>query len=187
VETILLGGVHLREVFQPARHGQQLQRGGRRRTPRLKGQARRVFGEHRGVEAIGLAALHHGLREVADGARIGHHHGHPRRLQGQGQIQPVEAGSLQADAHGAARALEPTQQGLMTRRRVRELAHRIGLPRPTALDHQGAGADFNTARIKIQGLFSFRMMGDTLGRVSGCRSKGWGCPAPGTWSARRLS
>jgi molecular chaperone DnaJ len=41
-----------------------------RRAPRLEGQARRVLGKHLGVEAIGLAALRHRLREVADGARV---------------------------------------------------------------------------------------------------------------------
>ena len=152
METILLRGVHLGEVFQPARHRQQFQRTRRRWAPGLERQTCGVLGEHRGVQAIGLAALHHRLREVAHGARISHHQRHARRLQRQSQIQTVEAGGFQADAHRSARALEPAEQGLMPRRCVRELAHRVGLPRPTPLHHERARADFNTARIKIHGL-----------------------------------
>ncbi len=69
-------------------------------------------------------------------------------MEGQSQVQAVAAGSLQADAQGAAPTLQVSEQRLMAAGRVVEGAPRLALPPATAAYHQGAGTDFNPTRIK---------------------------------------
>ena len=105
VQTVLLGGAQIGDRLQTPGQRAQMQGGGRGRLPGLQGHARREFQQHQRVQRIGLAALHQGLSKMADRARIGHHHFQARLfVEQQRQVQPVNAGGLQADSDQPALA-----------------------------------------------------------------------------------
>jgi hypothetical protein len=111
--AILLRRQQVGERFEPARHGHQLQGRRRRWTPRHEGHARGKFAQYGGVQLIVLTALHQGLREVANGARVGHHDRHAGLVQSLGQVQAVEPGGFQGHPHRPHGVLQEAQDRLM--------------------------------------------------------------------------
>ena len=119
VRTIFLRRAQLGERLQTPRDGPQSQRVFLRAHPGDEGHARGELQQHRAVQPVVLAALHHGLRKVPHGTWVSHHQLHLLvRAQRQRQVQRVQSGRFQDHSHPLPPAGESAQQLPMARSSV---------------------------------------------------------------------
>jgi hypothetical protein len=148
--TILLRRLYLHQLTQPSRYGVQAQHGYRGPLPGLKGHMHSELFQYPGVDPVVLAALHQGMSERADGARIGHHHFDALLpAQRQRQIQTVETRRLHANAHPAARSPQIAKDHQMALRGVGKISQRLQVLLSSHPYHQFLRADFDSTRIQV--------------------------------------
>jgi hypothetical protein len=111
VQAGLFAGEFLAELEHPAADLLQAEHGRRRRSPRHEVHAEQELEDAEGVDPIGLGAGEPGALEVLDGSRVHDHDLAPcRALQGERQVEAVDAGGFQADASDRTPAGEQAQE-----------------------------------------------------------------------------
>src|SRR5208283_5997308 len=102
------------------------------------------------VDLIVLAALHHSLSKMTDGAGIGYRHLDALLpAQRQRQVQTVETRRFHANAHHAARLPQVTKDDQMAFRRVGEISQRLQVLLPPQAHHQFLRTDFDSTRVQV--------------------------------------
>src|SRR5271157_1501629 len=148
--TILLRRLHLHQLPQAPRQRVQGQHGHRGPLPGFKGHMQGKLFQYPRVDLIVLAALHHSLSEMTDGAGIGYHHLDALLpAQRQRQVQTVETCRLHANAYHAARLPQVRKDHQMAFRRVGESSQRLQVPLPPQAHHQFLRTDFDSTRLQL--------------------------------------
>ena len=115
-----------------------------RGLPWPKGHALHELQDGHRVGGISLGPVHPGAHEVLSDPWV-HHHDLDARgsVQGQGQVEAVDAGGFQADAGRTAPPGEQAAQLAMPGRRVVHAGLLAGLPRNLVRDGERIGADID--------------------------------------------